>query len=107
VLNVAQRNISHSLIGSHYDPRQTLSQYSMSISNILDLEYLALVVVGLISDAMEISHGALVIVRYDAGSSNPSAELPAGYILRLVTGGQNYITEGRISEKNLSWFKFL
>lgn len=100
MLSLIQRQINHLLNGSRYDPRQTLSEYSMSISNILDLDYLALVVVGLISDAMEISHGALIIARYDPEPEDPSGEASGGYILRLITGSGQFLPEGRISEKN-------
>jgi signal transduction histidine kinase len=51
--------------GTGYDPSRTLREYSMSISNILDLERLAMVVVGLIGEVMKIQHGALFVVHYE------------------------------------------
>jgi signal transduction histidine kinase len=46
-----------------------LREYSTSISNILDLEQLATVSTGLISEAMEIQHGALFVVHSENGEN--------------------------------------
>lgn len=45
-----------------YNPSQTLRDYSISISNILDVERLATVAVGLIIEAMDIRRGFLFLV---------------------------------------------
>lgn len=45
-----------------YDPSQILREYSTSISNILDLEKLATVAVGLIMEAMEINKGLIFLI---------------------------------------------
>jgi signal transduction histidine kinase len=50
-----------------YDPAQTLREYSTSISNILDLEKLATVAVGLIMEALEIKKGVLFLVDPEIG----------------------------------------
>ncbi|MBE0698091.1 MAG: GAF domain-containing protein [Anaerolineaceae bacterium] len=100
LLNLLQRVIDRALVGSHYDPHQTLSEYSMSISNILDLEFLAMIVVSSISEAMDISHGALVIVNYNPGSGVFTEEGVASYTLRLIDGTGQYIPDGRLSDKS-------
>ncbi len=47
---------------SSYNPSQTLRDYSVSISNILEMERLASVAVGLIIEAMDIRRGFLFLV---------------------------------------------
>jgi hypothetical protein len=46
LLAMVKRFVNRLMTGERYDSRQTLSEYSMSISNILDMEVLATVVVG-------------------------------------------------------------
>jgi signal transduction histidine kinase len=58
----SQKIINRILPTSHYDPNRILSEYSQSISNILDPELLATVSVGLISEAIEIKNGHLFLV---------------------------------------------
>ncbi len=53
-----------------YDPSQTLSEYSASVSNILDLEKLANVAVGLIMEALEIKKGFLFLIDPEIGPDN-------------------------------------
>lgn len=48
-----------------YDPNRTLSEYSATISHIVDLGQLEATVVSLISQAMEISYGTLFLVDTD------------------------------------------
>ncbi len=50
-----------------YDPSQILREYSTSISNILELEKLATVAVGLIMEALEINKGLLFLVDPEIG----------------------------------------
>jgi signal transduction histidine kinase len=45
-----------------YDPSQILREYSTSISNILDLEKLSTVAVGLIMEALEINKGLIFLI---------------------------------------------
>ena len=98
LLNLVQRLVNRLISGSRYDLSQTLSEYSMSISNILDLEVLATVVVGLISEAMEIRHGALVTVTHETG---PNAEEGQGlYSFHPVSGLGQVLPEGSLSERN-------
>lgn len=53
-----------------YDPSKTLREYAQSISNILDLERLATVAVGLIMEALEIQKGMLFLVDPEIGEGN-------------------------------------
>ena len=51
----------------NYDPSQTLREYSASISNILDLEKLVTVAMGIIIEALEIDKGFLFLVDAEIG----------------------------------------
>lgn len=99
LLGVVQRFIAHLITGTRYDAHQTLSEYSMSISNILDIEVLATVVLGLISEAMEISRGALVTVHQETGDGLWPVE-GGKYLLRPVSGLGQESSEGRLSANN-------
>jgi len=85
LLGLVQQLVNRLISGVHYDPSHTLREYSMSISNILDLERLAVVVVGLISEATEIQRGALFVVHYEKGG-NGGADGNGYFRLRGVKG---------------------
>jgi signal transduction histidine kinase len=77
-----QQLVRRMLTRREYKPNQILGEYGLSISNILDLERLATVAIGLISEAMEIKHGTLFVVDF-----KEAAEFqPACYTLRGVRG---------------------
>lgn len=99
LLGIVQRFIAHLITGTRYDAHQTLSEYSMSISNILDIELLATVVVGLISEAMEISRGALVTVHQETEAGFWPTE-GGKYLLRPVSGLGQDSSEGKLSANN-------
>jgi signal transduction histidine kinase len=63
LLNLVQRMVRRLISGSGYDPSRIVREYSARISNIVDLERLAEVIVGVISEAMEIQRGVLFLVR--------------------------------------------
>lgn len=76
VLNVliggVQKLVERLISGVGYDPRQTLGEYSSHISNILEIDRLAEVVLKTIQDAMEIRRGLLFrvdLVSTEAGQS--------------------------------------
>jgi len=50
------------LVSDQYDPSRTIHQYSESISNILEMDKLANVAVGIILEAMQIERGFLFLV---------------------------------------------
>ena len=62
LLNLLQRLVNRLIFGAGYDPGHTLRQYSISISNILDLGLLANTMVKLISEALGVQHGRLFLV---------------------------------------------
>jgi signal transduction histidine kinase len=63
ILRRVQRLLDRLFSATRYDSAQTLREYSASISNILDLERLATVAVGLIGEAMGVHHGTLFVVH--------------------------------------------
>lgn len=62
LLGWVRGRVSHFIEGVGYDPNKALREYSLSISNILDIERLAALVVGLTRDALGSRHGALFLV---------------------------------------------
>jgi signal transduction histidine kinase len=70
--NLAERLTRTIFLGAKYNSRQMLSDYSVAISNILEMDRLAEVAVGLINDAMGIRHGTLFVVelQQEQGSDN-------------------------------------
>ncbi|MCP4536910.1 MAG: GAF domain-containing sensor histidine kinase [Chloroflexi bacterium] len=85
LLHLVQRLVTRLLSGVVRDPSHTLREYSASISNILDLEQLATVSTGLISEAMEIRHGALFVVHREDGEGE-GEEKESYFHLRGVRG---------------------
>jgi len=65
-----QQLVSRLISGAGYDPSRSLREYSQSISNILDLERLATVALGIISEALEVRHGALFLVHRKEGGED-------------------------------------
>jgi signal transduction histidine kinase len=56
------RLVNRWMKGDQYDPSQTIHQYSESISNILDMDRLASISVGIILEAMQVERGYLFLV---------------------------------------------
>ncbi len=50
------------LLGGRYDPARALREYSAAISNILDLNMLVTIAIGIISEAMETGRGAFLLM---------------------------------------------
>lgn len=72
-----QSLIDRLLYSQRYDPARALREYNAAISNILDLHLLVSVAVGMISEALEIRRGALLLIT----------ELPdGGTDVRVVKG---------------------
>jgi len=69
LLGLVRRLVNRTISGTSYDPSHALREYSMSISNILDLERLAMVAAGLIGEVMESQRGALFVVHYEKGEN--------------------------------------
>ncbi len=91
------QRVAQRLLGRRdYSPNQILGQYGLSISNILDLERLATVAIGLISEAIEISQGTLFVVDAQGGADVDPRQ--GQYRLRGVRGlGAGTAPEGSLS----------
>ena len=74
LLGLVQRLVDRLISGTSYDPSHTVREYSTSISNILDLERLATVALGLIGATLGIRHGALFVVHYDGSEEGTESE---------------------------------
>jgi signal transduction histidine kinase len=75
LLGLVQRLVNRLISGASFDPSHTLREYSTSISNILDLELLANVMVNLIAEAIGIRHGRLFLVDHEEESGDGSFHL--------------------------------
>jgi signal transduction histidine kinase len=65
LLTLVSRAVNKWMGGDQYDPSRTIHQYSESISNILDMDRLASIAVGIILEAMQIERGFLFLVDSD------------------------------------------
>jgi signal transduction histidine kinase len=113
LVNLVQRFIHHWMIGTRYDPRQMVGDYSQSISNILDMERLAAAALGQIRNGLDITHGALIAVSYEhpvsAFSGKVTIPLSHGtFVLRPISGASEPIADIRLSAGNpavTSWLR--
>lgn len=102
LLGIVRRFVRDRITSTHYDSHRFISDYAQRISNVVDMEVLAAAAIGAISEALEITHGALVTVSpseapavegadaapaegelllhpvSDAGDPLPAGRLPAG-----------------------------
>lgn len=62
VLALISRTVNQWMKGDEYDASRTVHQYSESISNILEMDRLASIAVGIILEAMQIERGFLFLV---------------------------------------------
>ncbi|MEJ5224442.1 MAG: GAF domain-containing sensor histidine kinase [Anaerolineales bacterium] len=93
-LSFIRRSVTGLFKTEYYDPAETLREYSLRISNILEVERLADVAVGMIIDAMEISRGFLYLV-----DRLPNAQNEMVYSLRSVHAGNHPQTaDGMLQE---------
>jgi signal transduction histidine kinase len=65
LLGLVSRAVNNWTKGDQYDASRTIHQYSESISNILDMDRLASIAVGIILEAMQIERGFLFLVDSD------------------------------------------
>ncbi len=84
LLSFIQGWVNRLLFGNGPDPSHVLREYSQSISNILNLNLLSTVAVGLISEALEVKSGALFTVDTEFGDDGMRR-----YRLRGVPGMGN------------------
>lgn len=96
LLGQAQKWIDRLIAGVSHDPVRIQRQYSQDISNILELDLLAKVVIDLISKALGISHGYLFTVSYEKGPGEGNC-----YRLQGVKGkGDEAPPSGVLSEES-------
>jgi signal transduction histidine kinase len=69
LFNLITRSVNAWLRADQYDSSRTIHQYSENISNILDMERLASIAVGIILEAMQIERGFLFLVDSDREAS--------------------------------------
>ena len=104
LLRLVQRLVTRLMSGTQYDPARTLREYSANISNILDLERLAKVAVGLVSEAMGSRGGALFVVHYEEGADkhgeNGSGVRGGCFRLQDVTREQNEMFQGVLAAES-------
>jgi signal transduction histidine kinase len=62
LLGLVSRTVNKWMKGDQYDASRTIHQYSENISNILDMDRLASIAVGIILEAMQIERGFLFLV---------------------------------------------
>jgi len=62
LLSAVRRMVDHWLRADQYDPGHALHEYSESISNILEMDRLATVAVGIIMETMKVERGFLFLV---------------------------------------------
>ena len=79
LLSLVRRSVSQWLNIQEYHPSRTLHAYSEQISNILDMQKLANIAVGLIIEAMDITRGFLFLIDSEI---NPNGQKT--YLLRAV-----------------------
>ncbi len=65
LINLVSRAVNKWVKGDQYNPSHTIHKYSESISNILDMDRLASIAVGIILEAMAIERGFLFLVDSD------------------------------------------
>jgi signal transduction histidine kinase len=94
IFGLLQSLLNRLVRASSYNPSQTLRDYSVSISNILEMERLASVAIGLIIEAMNIRRGYLFLVDKEMdANAQPRFRLRAvrsdlGHSLPIGTLGQ-------------------
>ncbi len=70
ILQVIKNQIDRTIAGEGLDVPHILSRYSQSITNVLDLELLASVVIASVRDVLDIQGGYLFLVDYEKNSAN-------------------------------------
>jgi signal transduction histidine kinase len=96
LLSLVQRLVDNLLHIDHADTGRTVHQYSETISNILDMQRLASVAVGLVIEAMQLQRGFLFLVDMETGEDGHRA-----YRLRAArTDGERQIKPISLDENN-------
>jgi len=77
MLRIIRSLLDRFLYRQQYDPAQALREYSAAISHILDLDQLVSVAVGIVSEALEVRRGALILIT-DLADGNTDVRLVKG-----------------------------
>jgi len=94
LLSLVRRWVDSWLHLEQFDPSRTLREYGESISNILEMQRLASVAVGLIIESLGITRGFLFLVDQDPGQDESKT-----YFLRAVRSpGERQIKPGILPE---------
>jgi len=94
LLSLVRRWVDSWLKLEQFDPSRTLQEYGESISNILEMQRLASVAVGLIIESLGITRGFLFLVDQDSGEEERKT-----YFLRAVRSpGERQIKAGILPE---------
>ncbi|MFZ5818864.1 MAG: GAF domain-containing sensor histidine kinase [Chloroflexota bacterium] len=94
MLSLVRRWVDSWLGLEQFDPSRTLQQYGEAVSNILEMQRLASVAVGLIIEALGITRGFLFLVDQDPGQDERKA-----YFLRAVrSSGERQLKAGILPE---------
>jgi signal transduction histidine kinase len=75
------RFINRFVINREYDPAVIVETYARAIGHILDVETLATVAIGIISEVLEIQRGAIMLISRDR---NRAIARPAGGMARIL-----------------------
>src|SRR5574341_1059330 len=87
-----ERSVNQIIPAAGYDPARTVREYSQSVSNILDVDQLAQVALGLLRGALGAQHGALFLVDVERGEGGD-----AEFCLRRVGNrSQTDAAQGRL-----------
>lgn len=65
-----ERSVNQVIPAAGYDPAHTVREYSQSVGNILDVDQLAQVALGLLREALGAQHGALFLVDVERGEGD-------------------------------------
>jgi signal transduction histidine kinase len=94
LLSLVRRWVDSWLHLEQFDPSQTLREYGESVSNILEMQRLASVAVGLIIESLGITRGYLFLVDQDTGQEERKT-----YFLRAIRSpGERKIKPGILPE---------
>jgi signal transduction histidine kinase len=94
LLSLVRRLVDRWLHLEQFDPSRSLQEYGQSISNILEMQRLASVAVGLIIESLGITRGFLFLVDQDPGQDERKT-----YFLRAVRSpGERQIKAGILPE---------
>jgi signal transduction histidine kinase len=95
-LTWVQRRVEMLIAGAGRDPTYILRRYSQSISNVLDVQLLAKVAIGVVNESLHLQKGALYLVEHEKGREGRNI-----YRLRGVKGiGEEAPIPGQFIEES-------